>query len=363
MSFPRSTFAAVSAITIFTVSTPLEAAPVTVNGASFNAPDGCQTSGSALVCKVDGQQMELWVNRRLVASDPDTTETLAQRMAWLQGTHDAAVKNIMRSTFNDKLARFDSYGKYPALGSAMPGKGSASSPTVRFASVLHDGEYWEFLEVAASRSPAVEVISTMLQKSLSLPSSPLMSGTSPSATGNLVTSGPPPPASPTTAPTLPDIGSSPLAVTFDSRLLTFEMPGYLAATVEQNQDDQLRVSFRHKTRKTGGPAMQLVVQPPSSDRTVTSLETERRTAVAASMSGQPSVVDIGKLGPIVGKGFAMIGTTRGTSDAPAVEMLETVFVAAVSGGMLELRLSAEQQYAGEAQSVWAMIASSLRLNR
>lgn len=358
MSFPRGSFAAVSVLTMLATGAQLLAAPVTVNGASLEAPADCQPAGNALVCKVDGQQLELWVNRRPRAASSDAPETLVQRMAWLQSTHDAAVKNIMRSTFNDKLTRFDSYGSYPALGSAMPGKGSASSPTVRFASVLHDGEYWEFLEVAATRSPAVEAISAMVQKSLTLPSAPVAPVTSPSANSSVAESKPAP-----AAPATPDIGSSPLAVTFESRALTFQIPGYLAATVEQNQDDRLRVNFQHKTRKTGGPAMQLVLQPLVSSRSAAGIEAEQRKTIAAGMSGRPSVVDVSKLGAITGKGFAMIGTTIARSDSPAVEMLETFFAAEVNGGTLELRLSAEQQYAGEAQSVWAMLASSLRLNR
>ena len=92
----RGSFAAVSVLTMLATGAQLQAAPVTVNGASLEAPANCQPAGNALSA-VDGQQLELWVNRRPRASQQRRAETLVQRMVWLQSTHDAAVKNIMRN--------------------------------------------------------------------------------------------------------------------------------------------------------------------------------------------------------------------------------------------------------------------------
>ena len=48
---------------------PTSAAPVTINGATFDAPGVCQSADRALVCKVDGQQLELWVTRKPLAPE------------------------------------------------------------------------------------------------------------------------------------------------------------------------------------------------------------------------------------------------------------------------------------------------------
>lgn len=81
MSFLRGTVAAVSVLSALAASPLLQAAPLTVNGARFDAPEGCQAAGNALVCKIDGQQMELWVNRKPPEEGPAATDTLVQRMA------------------------------------------------------------------------------------------------------------------------------------------------------------------------------------------------------------------------------------------------------------------------------------------
>ena len=47
-------------------SGPALAAPVTIKGATFDAPAACQSAEGALVCKVDGIQMELWVTRKQI---------------------------------------------------------------------------------------------------------------------------------------------------------------------------------------------------------------------------------------------------------------------------------------------------------
>ena len=62
-----------------------------------------------------------------------------------------------------------------------------------------------------------------------------------------------------------------------------------------------------------------------------------------------SAVDIGTLGPVPARALRW-WHHRALPDNPAVEALETFFAAEVNGGLFELRLSAEQQSTGEAQS-------------
>lgn len=150
-----ATLAAV-ALAAASIGTVLHAAPVTVNGATFDAPASCQAAGGALVCKVDEQQMELWVKRKPLAADIKPTDSLVRKMAYFNELHQSAVSGIMRATANDKSTPFTNYGKYSALGAAMAGKGVVTSPTVRFASVLQGDEVWEFMEVVAARTPALK---------------------------------------------------------------------------------------------------------------------------------------------------------------------------------------------------------------
>ena len=124
-------------------SAVVNAAPIAINGATFDAPASCANADAALVCKVDGQQFELWVTRKPLGPQIATTEPMARKMQHFSEVHEAAVANIMRSTNNDKKAPFSSYGSYSALGAALPGKGTPASPAV--SGPLLSMQYPEFL--------------------------------------------------------------------------------------------------------------------------------------------------------------------------------------------------------------------------
>lgn len=321
-------------------STAASAAPITVNGATFDAPTTCQPADGVLVCKVEGQQLELWVKRKPLAPAVAATDPFVRKTAYFTEVHQNAVVAILRSTSNDSFTPFTNYGAYSALGAAMPGKGVVTSPTVRFASVLHDEEIWEFLEVVAARTPAVEALSGELQRSLALPVTPVASAT----------------------PVKPHEGS-PLVATFNGKLLSLEHPGYLAAVVSEDTGDALSATFKHKTRKTGGPDMVISLRTPADKQTATTLVSQRKTAVTETMAGQTASVAINKLGDLDGSGFALIGTPDSKKGLSGIESFETTFASDINGRVLEVRLTAEQQYSSEAQVVWAMLAKSLKVGK
>lgn len=351
---------AATALAATFVSAALHAAPVTVNGAVFDAPPSCQAADGALVCKVDNLQLELWVKRKPLTPEVQPTDTFVRKMMYFHRLHDAAVGSIMRATANDKATPFSSYGSYSALGSAMPGSGAVTSPTVRFASILHDDDIWEFLEVVAARTPAVDALSADLQRSLVLPAAPAPAPTpaSPAAsapvTAAAVETVPPPP------PVKVNPGS-PLVATFTGKLLRFEHPGYLEPVVTEDSVDSLSVTFRHKTRPAAGPNLAISLRAPKEKQTATTLVRERREALMATMAGAPVSVDINKLGAIEGAGFALIGVPDPKKGLSGVESLETTFATDTGGRLLEIRLTSEQQYSPEARVVWATLAQSLRL--
>ena len=107
------------------------AATVVVNGASFDAPASCQSVQTALVCKVDEQQLELWVTRKTMGDTIKPTDSFVRKMDYFLEQHQAAVVTILRSTSNDGFTQFSDYGGYAALGASMAGKGVITSPTVR----------------------------------------------------------------------------------------------------------------------------------------------------------------------------------------------------------------------------------------
>lgn len=344
-------------LTAASISTALHATVVTINGATFDAPPSCQAAEGALVCKVDNQQLELWVKRKTLAPDVQPTDTFVRKMAYFHRLHDAAVGSIVRATANDKAKAtpFSNYGAYSALGSAMPGGGAPTSPTVRFASVLHDDEIWEFLEVVATRTPGIEALSSDLQRSLTLPAAPPAPvATTPAVTPAVAEVVPPPP------PVKPAAGS-PLVSTFTSKLLTFEHPGYLEPVVAEDTKESLSVTFRHKTRPTAGPNLAISLRAPKAKQTASTLARERRELAGSTMTGAPASVDINKLGAIEGAGFALIGVPDPKKGLSGIESLETTFAADVSGRLLEIRLTSEQQYSTEARVVWATLAQSIKL--
>lgn len=346
---------ATTALTAMSVGAALHAAPVTVNGATFDAPPSCQAVEGALVCKVDNLQLELWVKRKPLAPDVQPTDTFVRKMSYFHRLHDAAVASIVRATANDrdKATPFSNYGAYSALGSAMPGSGAPTSPTVRFASVLHDDEIWEFLEVVATRTPAVEALSADLQRSLTLPAAPpapVAATPSPAA----AEAAPPPP------PVKPNLGS-PLVATFTGKLLTFEHPGYLEPVVAEDTKETLNVTFRHKTRPAAGPNLLISLRAATDKQTAAVVVRERKALATSNMIGSTASADINKLGAIDGAGFALIGVPDPKKGLSGIESLETTFAAESNGRVLEVRLTSEQQYSSEARVVWATLAQSIKL--
>ena len=369
------------------------AAPVTIKGATFDAPAACQPVSGALVCKVDGVQMELWVTRKLLAPQVAPTDTFARKMVYFNDVHDTAVGNILRSTNNDKATPFSSYGAYSALGTAMPGKGVATSPSVRFASVLHDEEIWEFLEVAATRTPAVDSLSEALQRTLVLPASaagapapatptlpPTISGTPPTlrpparpvaaparsasppakladATSTAATT-PKAVATPTPAPAPTPPATFP---TFSGPLLSMQYPDFLEPVVIENTVSHFAVNFKHKTR-AAGPVLSVNLHAPT-DRTLSAavVVQARKDAQTATMAGPSGSVDVSTLGAIKGVGFALIGVPDAQKGLSGVESIETTFAADVPQGILEVRLTAESKFSADAEAVWALLAKTIQL--
>ena len=346
------TAAAISGVLCSIVIDAVSAAPVIVNGASFDAPSSCALADAALVCKEDGQQLELWVYRKPLAATTATTDSLVRKMLSFNDLHESAVANIMRSTGNDKLTPFFGYGNYVAVGSAMAGRGAVSAPTVQFASVLHGDEVWQFMEVVVTRTPAIEALSAALRRSLVLPVLPT------------VAASPPP-----TAPTVPStpakpVDGSPLVATFTEKLLSLQHPGYLNPLVIEDSADRLQVNFKHKTRATAGPNLLVTLSAPKDKQaTVTSTVKLRKEAVAATLRGQTASIELNQLGTINGAGFALIGTPDKAKGLSGVESLETTFAAMVGDRLLEVRLTAEQQYASEARVVWSMLARSIAVGK
>lgn len=324
--------------------TAVNAVPIVVNGATFDAPATCQSVQTALVCKVDEQQLELWVTRKTMGATIKPTDSFVRKMEYFTGQHQAAVVNILRSTSNDVFAPFSDYGSYSALGASMAGKGVVTSPTVRFASVLHDDEIWEFLEVVATRTSAIEALSTALRQSLLLPTAPVVE----SAVVAVV-------------PVMPKReDSSPLVATFASKLLSLELPGYLGADVLEDTPESLQVTFKHKTRSAAGPNLSISLgAPKDKTATLTSMVKARKDAMAAIMTGQTQSVEINKLGEINGAGFALVGTTDKQKGRAGVELLETIFTANIGDRVLDIRISAEQQYSSDARVVWSSLARSI----
>ncbi len=381
-------------------SVPALAAPVTIKGATFDAPTACQPVEGALVCKVDGIQMELWVTRKLLAPQVAPTDPFARKMVYFNDVHDTAVGNILRSTNNDKATTFSSYGAYSALGTAMPGKGVATSPSVRFASVLHDEEIWEFLEVAATRTSAVDSLSEALQRSLVLPASASVTASAPAAAAPARGTPTLPPTVSVTPPTLPlptkpvaaparnasppsklaDATSAsattpkaaatptpapaPLPPTFSSfsgPLLSMQYPDFLEPVVIENTVSHFAVNFKDKAR-AAGPVLSVNLYAPTDKKPSAAVVVQaRKDAQTATMAGPSGSVDVSTLGTIKGIGFALIGVPDAQKGLSGVESIETTFAADVPRGILEVRLTAESKFSGDAEAVWALLAKSIQL--
>ena len=331
------------------VDTVVNAAPIVVNGATFDAPSSCQVAQTALVCKADAQQFELWVTRKPMDAAVKPTDSFVRKMEYFTEQHQGAVVTILRSTSNDGFTQFSGYGGYSALGASMAGKGVVSSPTVQFASVLHQDEIWDFMEVVATRTPAVDELSVALQRSLVLPAPPVVQA----------------PLLVTAAPEVAKKAEgSPLTATYASKLVSLELPGYLAADVLEDTTERLLVSFRHKTRPTAGPNLVISLRAPNDPTaTTSSIVKLRKDALTATMRGPIQSVDINKLGELQGAGFALVGTPDKAKGGSGVESLETTFATNVGERVLEIRLTAEQQYASDARAVWSSLVRSITLKK
>ena len=339
-------FAAVVLLLGTSAGTVVNAAPIVVNGATFEAPSSCQSVQTALVCKVDEQQLELWVTRKAMGATINSTDSFVRKMEYFTEQHRGAVVNLLRITASDKFTQFSELGSYSALGASMAGKGVVTSPTVRFASVLHDDEIWEFLEVVAARTPVIDALSAALQKSLKLPQTPAIKA----------------PVSVATSEAPKKAEGSPLAATFTGKLLSLELPGYLDADVLEDTAESLQVTFKHKIRPTAGPNLVINLREPKDKQTtLASIVKQRKDAMMATMIGQTQSIEVNKLGEINGAGFALVGTPDKAKGWSGVESLETTFAANVGERVLEVRLTADQQYSSDARIVWSSLVRSITL--
>lgn len=307
---------------------PAGAAPITINGATFDAPGVCQSADRALVCKVDGQQLELWVTRKPLAPEVTPADPLAKRMAYFKSVHETAVGNILKATGNTTTTPFSSYGSFSADGSAMPGRGVVTSPSVRFASVLHGEEIWEFLEIVATRTPAIDAVSALLQHSLVMPAV--------SVAGNPV---------------------------FTRSQLSMQYPEFLAPVVAEDTATSVVVNFRHKTRPSGPNLMVSLRTVSDKQITAASVVSARKEAAAAALVGPSATVDVNKLGDMSGVGYALIGVPKSAAGTANSESIETTFATIVDNRILEVRLTVDQKFAAEAEAVWSLLEKSLKLAR
>lgn len=347
--------------------TPASAARLTVNGAQFDAPASCFVAEGALVCKTDGQQFELWITRKPLAPNVAATQSFVRKMAYFTGVHDNALATLLRTTGNESSTPFTSYGPYAALGALLPGKGAATSPAIRFASVLHGEEIWEFIEVVLTRTAAIEALSTGLQASLKLPEiKPAPTATAATSTPSPIPAQPPAAAAPSTAATPPvAVADNAPDATFNHKRLSLQYPTFVQPQVVEDSKDALVVEFKHTTRASG-PHLTLTLRPLPSTASATSngkpanLIAARKAELEKAMAGKGASVAINALGSIKGTGFAMIGVTASAA-TQGVESIETNFAAEINGSVLSVRLNADQKNAGEAQAVWGLLSRSLTL--
>jgi hypothetical protein len=351
--FPKSP-RVISTFLIFFASALLHAEPITIKGARLDAPTACKLAEGALVCKLDGQQFELSVERAPLAKTDTLTNSYLQRLAAFSGVHETSVNAIKRSTANDTVASFNTYGSYSALGSAMPGKGSPASPAVHFASILHEGDVWEFMEIVAVRTPEIEALAKVLRESLTLPAA---------KSGVVTNNAAPEPVTP--APTKPVAAESEslTVAAFTSRLISLQYPKFLEPVILENTAESVSVNFKHRTR-TAGPHLTITLRTPIDKKSTAVVASERKSAVEATLAPGGGSADIATLGAIAGTGYAIIGVPDSKKGLSGVESLETIFFADTNDAKvrrLEVRLTAEQKYMEDTQSVWALLAKSIVL--
>lgn len=335
-------FAVASVISSLLIA-PLLAAPLTINGATFDAPAACKLAEGAMVCKLDGQQLELWVYRKPLAIPMAVIERDAKRAQAFSEFHDGAVSNIVRSTGNDRGTPFSAYGRYAVVGAAMAGKGDVKQPSIHVASLLSGDEMWQFVEVVATRTPAIEALATALRRSLVLP-----------VTVDAVAD-----ASAHTTAGNAENAAGPL--TYSGKLATFQYPTFLVPVVAEDSATTLNVGFKHKARD-GGPNVTLSVRTAvEKGVTAATANAKRRTQSTGVMAPGSAAVDVKKLGAITGTGYALLGTPDAVKGFSGIESIETAFAADVDDRLLEVRLTGEQKYASDVEQVWLLLAKSLKL--
>ena len=318
------------------------AAPLTINGATFNAPPSCQLAEGALMCKLDGQQLEIWVVRKPLAPGVLPNDSFARRAAHFDALHHDALANIKRTTGNVESRPFSNYGRYSAAGADMPGKGAVATPAIRLASVLHGDEIWEFLEVVATRTPALEALSAELQRSLVLPG--IASGSASAAVD--------PPKKDAARPALASI---------DGKLLSLQYPRFLEATDVVDTAGSFSAVLKHNTR-TSGPRVAISLRAAAASPSAADIVANRRKeALAGAKVAPDGLITITRLGSVNGVGFVLISTPATKDGKPGIESIETMFAANVGHRLLEVRLNAEQKHAAELEEAWSALASSIEI--
>ncbi len=338
MSYVRR-FTAPSLAALMMGSAPLIAAPLSINGATFDAPAACRLAEGAMVCKDGEQQLELWVYRKPLAVPVMVAERESKRALAFSDFHDGAVNNVVRSTGNERGTPFATYGRYGVVGTAMAGKGSVKQPSIRVASLLSGDEMWQFVEVVAKRTAGIEALATALQRSLLLPASVALASE-------------------------PSLSASAAGMaTFSGKLATFQYPDFLQVVLAEDSTTALNLGFKHKARG-GGPNVTLSVRTPR-DKSVTaaSANGQRRQLSIAVMAAGSAAVDVKKLGTLNGTGYALIGTPDAAKGFSGVESIETAFAADVDGRLLEVRLTGEQKFAADVEQVWLLLAKSIKLSK
>lgn len=329
--------AVIAATVVMTGGSSLIAAPLAINGASFDAPAACRLAEGAMVCKDGDQQLEVWVYRKPLAIPVMVAEREARRAQAFTEFHDGAVSNIVRSTGNDRGTPFATYGRYTVVGTAMAGKGDVKQPSIRIASLLSGEEMWQFVEVVAKRTPGIDALATALQRSLVLPVSvaAVPDSNAPSATAGVSL--------------------------FVGKLATFQYPDFLTLIVVEDSAATLNIGFKHKARE-GGPNVTLLVRTPTDkNSTAAVVNAERRQRSTAVMAPGSAVVDVKKLGNFSGTGYALLGTPDAAKGFSGVESIETAFAADFDGRLLEVRLTGEQKHSADVEQVWLLLTRTLTL--
>ena len=352
MGYPVGTNYFVSlSLACLLASTMVHAAPLSINGATFNAPPSCQLAEGALMCKFDGQQLEIWVVRKPLAPNVQPSDSFVLRAAYFDAVHNDAVANIKRSTGNVESRPFSSYGSYAAAGDDMPGRGAVAAPAIRFASVLHGDEIWEFLEAVATRTPALDALSAELQRTLVLPAASAIA-TSSTSGGSSPAAEPP-----------KKVATHPTLASLDGKLLSLQYPRFLDATDVVDTAGSFSANLKHNTR-TNGPRASISLRAAAANPSAADIVANRRKDALAGAKVTPDgLITITRLGSVSGVGFVLISTPDMKDGKPGIETIETMFAANVGGRILEVRLTAEQKYAAELEEAWSALASSITISK